>query len=131
MSDKPLKRQDLSAISISEARQGNYQLLIARVMSGEPLTVEEREIIRDALDKVERKRGKDELKRVDEDRIAYHFEELTKELGSADAAVKKLEELSRLPPPHWNGRKLWRSTIFKAAANSKERAAKRESKKRK
>ena len=90
MSDAPLKPNDklFAKIAVSEARRGYYQPLIARVMSGRQLTPEEREIISNALNKVESKpRGNAELRKVEKQLIALRIEDLAKELGSMEAAV--------------------------------------------
>jgi hypothetical protein len=113
MSDTPLKPNDklMAKIAVSEARQGYYQPLIARVMLGRPLTQEEREIIRDALDKLEGKRGKAALRQVENSLIASRLEDLANELGSMEAAVAAEAKQT--------GRK--RSTIFAAVRESKKR----------
>lgn len=90
MSDK--RDVIMSAISISEARQGNHGPLIARVIAGQQLTADEREYIARLLEASDGKRGKAAIKQIENALIVQRVEEQITELGSTEAAVSKVME---------------------------------------
>ena len=83
--------------ALHEARLGHLGPLRGRVLSGLPLTTEEREFIAMALEQLDGKRGKAELRRVEKARIAEYVEALVEEEGllTEPAVAKVMKEYGR------------------------------------
>jgi hypothetical protein len=104
------KTPPIAVFALHEARLGNHGPLIGRVLSGAPLTADERNYIAAALERRDGKRGRTALRQTEQARIRGDVESIKQEQGlKTEAAVA---EVARL-----RGRR--RSTIF-AALNSKE-----------
>lgn len=114
---KDLKK-DLMGIgathAIKEALAGHLAPLIGRFRSGVPLTSEERQFIAAALEQLEGKRGKAEMRRLEKELVRWRVEGLQAEGWKLEAAVRQEKEK----------RGYSRSFVFdamKAAKESKKR----------
>ena len=101
----------LAAFALREAKLGHLAPLISRVLTAATLTTGEREFIAAALERLDGKRGKAELRRVEKVLIALRVEGLINEEGLLPKAAVTQVMKER-------GRK--RSTIYKAISESKK-----------
>jgi hypothetical protein len=106
------KEAMLAVFAVHEARSGHVAPLIGRVLSGAQLTDDEREFIAAALERLDGKRGKAELRQIEKTLIAMRVEGLITEEGfSTEAAVARvMQERDRS-----------RAFVFAAISESKKR----------
>ena len=110
-SGKPRLFERLGARSLREAKRGNLQPLMGRLLGKEPLTDGEREFLAQFLDKHDGWRGRELLRRIEWGLMRMRFERLRTEGEKYEAAIRKIMA----------ERNVKRSTVCKAIKTKLER----------
>ena len=100
----PKANRLIAEFALRDARAGHFAPLIGRVRSAAPLLPEERQFIAEALHRLDGRRGKAELRKIEKALIAQRVDGLVEEGKTTDDAVRQVER----------ERKRKRATIYAA-----------------